>query len=198
MENTNQMLAAITTDMSVTITDLVAAMVSRWENNLFTLKDELSQQINQINKDIDLVAGLVILAGKELFEPYSKVVIPAGLPMTFKADAPTVKWPTGDTLGKVVVHFVVTIRKEENQYRDSSSGKMEFDIPAEHLTNYDGLVKQRDELTQRLSTVLVEIKSVSRKERQLRGQLLEQKFHDQGFADLIQRPEFANLLTVKI
>lgn len=197
MEN-NQVLSTIKTDMTVTITDLVAAMVSRWETSLFELKDQLNQQIAQLNKDIELVTGQVVQAGNQMFEPMSKLVIPEGLPMSFKHDKCNVTWPTGDTVGKISVRFIVTCQTPGNDYTNNASGKVEFDIPAEYLTNYQDLINKRDDLTQQLTKVLVEIKSVSRKERQLRGKLLEQKLQGQGFDELVNQPEFANLLTVNI
>lgn len=74
---------------------------------------------------------------------------------------------------------------------------VKFPISATDGSTHNTLEADLKSLNTELVDTMAEIKSVSRKERQVRGKLSEMKLEQSGFADLANNPEMLKLITIE-
>jgi hypothetical protein len=67
-------------------------------------------------------------------------------------------------------------------------------IPASYIKKHDSLVEQLNDLRKEFAEVLVALKSVARKERQVRGKIAMRKLEDSGYASLMADQELMQLV----
>lgn len=173
------------TDIEVSMDDVVSAFVSQYENNLFARKKELGAQIKAVEATIrdNEKAVLKVVNGDQ----WKKEKLPFGL--KYKVGEGEICW------GTKTVDFKITIRKnEEVRYGETISLVKEKKIPAAHIKVNDDAHKELDALRSDLQEVLLSLKQVARKERQVRGRIAMRKLEDSGYASLMQDAELMQLV----
>lgn len=183
-----QAFQAMTTDLQVSMDDVVSAFVSQYENNLYARKKDLSKQIRALEEDLGQVEKDV--RGNVTSDEFTDHVLPFGL--TIKSNEGTIDY------AKKTITFGIEI-KEHNSSRWSNSISINKSkkIPAKFINRHDKIVKQLDALRADLSEVLVNLKSVTRKERQVRGRIALRKLEDSGYASLMADPELIQLVQLE-
>ena len=157
---------------------------------LFERKDELSKNIKTIKDDIkSLDDKLIKSIVKSDYEGSISV-----LNVTSKVDEVNIRWDKkkGDFL-------VVDVKVKDNDNTDrwsSSSFMKDVNVridKSDSKVHYE-LENRLEELKTELTEVMGLIKSVSRKERQVRGRISEMKLAESGFSGLLESPELLKLI----
>ncbi len=180
---------AMTTDMVCTMDDVVSAFVATYESNLFARKKELSRLLKDKESDLRSLDKRVLAAlnGDE----YETVIQPFDL--IAEVDTKSIHW---DENGDNEVRFGLIIKTNDDRayYNNKIAITRSKPIPPklieEHATLNDDIKPLRVEL----SEVLDNIKSIDRKERQVRGRIAIRKLEDSGYSNLMEDNELKLLV----
>ncbi len=198
MEQNSQALASLTVNANIGMDEVVSVFVSRYEDQLFERKDLLSEQIRLLKKQLsDLDKDILRAVNLDQFN----ISIPV-LNMTGKVDknGPSVNW-TGSynyAAKSIGVCIIMEMTQEGGGNREHQANHYYHNIP---ISEED--VKRKEKIDAdiaNLSTELVEvmnqIKSVGRKERQIRGKISELKLAESGHLELLNNPELLKLTSL--
>lgn len=180
-----QAFQAMTTDIEVSMDDVVSAFVSQYENNLYTRKKELGKSIRALEGELEKFEKEIRerVRGDE-FKDYN---LPFGLIIT--VDKGTIDYTNKE------VKFTVKIKeKNASRWSNEITINKEKPIPAAILKKRKKVNDELDVLRSDLTEVLVNLKSVARKERQVRGRIAIRKLEDSGYASLMQDQELIQLV----
>lgn len=178
---------AIETDLQVSMDDVVSAFVSQYENNLYDRKKQLTGDIKAIEDKLDEISNTV--HDKVNGDSYEQV-LPFDLKLKISKGA--INWH------EELVKFELTITsKDGGHYSSTIKLNKEKKIPAAQISAYKKVSAALTDLRADLSEVLVSLKSVNRKERQVRGRIAMRKLEDSGYASLMQDSELAQLVQLE-
>ncbi len=188
-------IAKMTSDVNVGIDEVVSVFVSQYEDNLFTKKKDLSSQIKEVKrsqKDLDTRLKASINTST-----YETTI--ASLGLKSKVEDVDVEWGEGNYRKKSNPSIEIKVEisdtdKSGDRYHSSMNKTFKFDISKAdvklHKDNKDELESLGNELTE----VMGLIKSVSRKERQVRGRISSLKLKDAGYEDLLNDTDILKLV----
>ena len=178
---------AMQTDLQVSMDDVVSAFVSQYESNLFARKKELTGIIRDLEKGLsDNRAEILKNVNGDEYEKEAQR-LPFGL--TAKVKPGEIEWEDNKVL------FAIEIKNPlGSPYGSTLTLKRTQAIPAKYRKIKDKISKELDEVRADLGEVLVALKSVARKERQVRGRIAMRKLEDSGYASLMQDEELAQLV----
>lgn len=180
---------AMQTDIQISMDDVVSAFVSQYENNLYARKKDLTTQIKAIEAKHEKLTKEVkkIADGESLV----KEKLPFGLTLALTETA--ISWESK------VVNFVIEIKnpKKSGYYHNSLSVTKNKPISTAKIKEHDKMQEELTDLRSILAETLVSLKSVARKEREVRGRIAIRKLEDSGYADLMQDGELAQLVQLE-
>lgn len=177
---------AMQTDIQVSMDDVVSAFVSQYENNLYDRKKELTTAIKAVEAT-DRALDETIL--KKVTGDSFDAALPMGL--TCKVSKGELNW------SHKRVNFKIKIalgERESGYYSNNININKHKPIPAAQIKTHKKLEKELEELRSDLGEVLVALKSITRKERQVRGRIAVRKLEDSGYANLMEDSELAQLV----
>lgn len=175
---------AMQTDIQISMDDVVSAFVSQYENNLFARKKELTASIRTVEENL---AKFIKALRKKITGDSFKTTLPFGLKM--KVDDGGIDWEDAE------VTFVITIEPKNNhRYSNNIIVNKTKPILAASVKAHEKLQTELSALRADLGEVLVSLKSVTRKERQVRGRIAIRKLEDSGYANLMQDEELVKLV----
>ena len=176
---------AMQTDLQVSMDDVVSAFVSQYENNLFARKKELGNEVKRVEAELKGVTDIV--RAKVTGDDFAKEKLPFGLKL--QVEDGVIDWNNDR------VNFTISINKDfESRYGSTIQVQKTKPIPVAQIRAYKKLSDELEQLRADLSEVLVNLKSVTRKERQVRGRIAMRKLEDSGYASLMQDEELAQLV----
>lgn len=180
--------AAMQTDIQVSMDDVVSAFVSQYENNLYSRKSALSKDIRKLEQESanNQEKLLKTVTGEE----YKGETLPFGLSYTVSSGA--VDWKEKQ------IKFAIEVKEKGANSRWSStiSVSMYKKIPAAFIKEHNRINDELAVLRAELSEVLMSLKTVARKERQVRGRIAIRKLEDSGYADLMKDAELIKLVQI--
>lgn len=199
-----EVLSRLTTDVNVGMEEVVGVFVSQYEETLYNRKDELQDEIKRLKKELSTL-------DKALLEQYNQTR--ANYDMTnsvlgIKAEMTGVDlvWSRkedydlkGGKGSNSVVKITVTVSDlDKPRERYSSRGSFNkiflIDIPETDVSKKKSLDDELSERTTDLQEVLQLIKSVSRKERQIKGRISKMKLDQAGYGELLENAELLQLI----
>ncbi|HEX04750.1 MAG TPA: hypothetical protein ENH10_06285 [Bacteroidetes bacterium] len=179
---------AMQTDIQVSMDDVVSAFVSKYENNLYARKKELTAAIKDVEETAD---ALTKALRKKINGDSYKTPMPLDLEM--KVDNGAINWEHAK------VDFQINISQKNNsRYGNTINVSKTKRIPAAQVRAYKKLQKELSSLRSDLCEILVALKSVTRKEREVRGRIAIRKLEDNGYGDLMQDSELALLVQLDV
>lgn len=192
-------VSAITANVNVGIDEVCSVFVSQYEDNLFAKKKDLSAQIKSLKTDIkDLDARLVNSIDTAQYD----ITVPV-LNLTSKVDDISVVWK-GDKedsyssrnikVSSIVVRIDVEDSDDTDRYKSSLTKSVNVTISAADEKTHNNLETELSDANGELVEVMGLIKSVSRKERQIRGRISAKKLEESGFEGLLTSPEMLKLV----
>ncbi len=187
-------LSAMNTNVDVGMNEVVSVFVSKYEDGLFAKKDDLSAAIRVLKQELSDFDKSV----RELVDSSEYDAKVPNLGFTFK-------------MGDVKVNWEKTWSTEANTYtinvemHDSSAKRdgavytktIVKAIPSKIIKQREDVNKALEEKNAELLEVMTLIKSVSRKERQIRGRISEMKLAESGFSGLLDNPDMLKLVEIK-
>lgn len=182
------------TDLTVSMDDVVSAFVAKYEVNLFDRKKELQSEIKLAEASLKAVEKAVLKAvtGDEWNR-----AIPA-FDLVAKLNDTTAHWADEDDESKNRVSFSIDIRRKGDDtgsyYRSALTVVKNKPIPSKFVTERRALLKALAPARSELAEVLNNIKSITRKERQVRGRIAMRKLEDSGYASLLDDVELKQLV----
>jgi hypothetical protein len=180
---------AMQTDIQVSMDDVVSAFVSQYENNLFERKKELAGTIRGLEKELCYIDKAVLT--KVTGETFSKQNLPFNLKIT--VDAGVIQWNTSN------VAFSIAIKQNDSSRYGNTITFTEYKpVPVAQVRANERLSAELSVVRSELSEVLVSLKSVTRKERQVRGRIAIRKLEDSGYANLMQDEELVKLVQLDV
>ena len=173
------------TDIQVSMDDVVSAFVSQYENNLYARKKELTASIKDVEERLDDIKDVV--KAKVNGDSY-KTKMPFGLELDISSGE--INWIKEE----VLFNLSITTAGNQNRYGNTITVAKTKPIPAVQIRAHKKATEELSGLRAELGEVLVSLKSVTRKERQVRGRIAMRKLEDSGYASLMQDEELAKLV----
>ena len=187
-------LNQISANVNVGMDEVVSVFVAKYEDGLFAKKDELSAAIRTLKQEMG---------------DFDKTIIESVDPSEYDAKVPTLGFTF--KMGEVSIRWEKNWQGEANTYTISvdmydSSAKRDGAVFTKSIVKPipSKIVKQREEVKKALEDknaelmeVMSQIKSVGRKERQIRGRISEMKLAESGFSGLLDNPEMLQLVQIK-
>lgn len=184
-------VSAITTDVKVGMDEVVSMFVAKYEDGLFAKKDSLQAKIRVAKAALtDLDKMLIGSVDKSTYH----VEVPQ-LGFTFKAGEVSVNW--GEGYRKEKNSIVVELKMFDKSDKDSHgvyTKHMFVPISQVDIDERQRLNSEVEQSTTELTEVMGLIKSVSRKERQIKGKISEMKMEQAGFRDVMDNPDLQKLI----
>jgi hypothetical protein len=175
------------------INEVVSVFVSKYENGLFAKKDVLQADLKKAKKAIEDHDSVVI--GTVDKRHYDAKVEALGL--TFHVTDVSVSWAKNDTDYGVKKGINVSVSMRDGNDRHSWSKIVNLPLSKDQVAVHETLTANSKQIESELMEVLTAIKSVSRKERELRGRISEMQLQRAGFADLINDDGLQQLIAIK-
>lgn len=193
----------MTSDVNVGMDEVVGVFVSRWEDSLYSKKDELSKNIKTVKAELESFEKTVLDQFRLHRGQYDQNITALGL-NSVCSDVELVWDRSSDYntknlkgLANSVAVFKVQIKDvdDRSSYGSSAINKNFYQpISDSDLERRKEINGRLGDLGSELQEVLLKIKGVSRKERQIRGRISEMKLKDAGFEELIENPDLVGLI----
>lgn len=185
-EQTAMTVQALSANVNVGMNEVVSVFVSKYETGLFEKKDDLSDKIKVVKQELtDLDKTVKATVNVNDY----RTSVPA-FSLTFSVSSIDVSWAT-----KVIKVHVDMNEKGVSYSRWSKT--IEVKIDDEYVTKHSEASKRVADLSAELLEVMGLIKSVSRKERQIRGHISELKLAESGLSSLLNDSAIMKLIEVK-
>jgi len=186
-------ISTMTSNINVGMDEVVSVFVAKYESGLFAKKDDLSAKIKAIKQEIEQIDRDLV---KSVDSTDYDVTVPK-LGLLFKMGEVLIHWGETYHHAKNTMMIEIAMFDKSDDYQRAIFTKMENrPIPADVVTKRDEAKSQLAVLTGELMEVMGLIKSVSRKERQIRGKISEMKLAESGKAGLLDNPEMLQLIQI--
>ena len=190
-----KVLAEISTNVNVGIDEVVAVFVTKYENGLFDRKDEISRLIKAVKADQKALDKKLVEIDVSEYE-IKKIPV---LNVQSSVSSVDVQWNSADNENdkdSPVVRIRVTIRDldTKDRYSDHMSKSVYVPISKPDIKLFVSNKAELADLNAQLLEVMTLIKSVSRKERQVRGKISEMKLAESGLKGLLTDNNILSLI----
>lgn len=188
-------LSAITADVNVGMNEVVSVFVARFETTLLAKKAELAATIKLAKSELtDLEHKLIASVDKTKFEG----AIP-GAGIRAVVESVTVAWEKQyySPANSIVVNINIVDSKNNDDDDDDktlTSFRRNFKIDKAIVDERASIENKIKDLNAELLGILDQLKSVGRKERQIRGRIAEMKLESSGLSELVNNPELLKLV----
>lgn len=184
-------VSQMTANVNVGIDEVVSVFVAKWEDGLHAKRENLAKQIKVTKQQQqDLTDRLEASVDKSQYEMKNTV-------LGIEAQVEGVDVELGLKENRIVVRVEISDTDSKRSYGDSFDKFFYLPISAEDVQLYNDLKNELTQLQADLLQVMTEIKSVSRKERQVRGRISEMKLEQSGLTELLSNPSMLQLIEVK-
>jgi len=177
---------AMNTQLDVSMDDVVSAFVAKYENNLFSRKKELTSEIRLLETSL---SDNTDAAQASIDDSAYTTTIPE-FELKTAISGRSFDWDDGEVTFNILITRIGLSSHYGNQITISRIKR----IPARFIKLHTKINDELALLRRELAEVLEGIKSVNRKERQVRGQIAIRKLEDSGYASLMDDPELAQLV----
>ncbi|RWZ84354.1 MAG: hypothetical protein EO766_17295 [Hydrotalea sp. AMD] len=191
-------LSQINTNITVGIDDVVNVFISRYETGLNKQRTSNQAIIKDLNVKIKAVTDSILDQAKQYVEIMNiEGEVNNGIFTLFTSigkDSYQLKIEQKHVQYKI--NTKIKSNTSNDHYNKETSGSIygEFQISESDLEQYNDLMSQKAQITAILTQINNDLRNVGSKERQVRGQIAEQKLVSQGMQDLINDPTILALI----
>lgn len=175
---------------SVGVGEVVAVYVARWEKMLKEKRSSLSEQIKKAKQLLnDLDKGIIGTLNQDEFNKE----FPSPFNFVGKVRNVEVNWNRNWDRAANTLNFTVEFcrgQKVLSSYQDYVA------IPQLYVTRHEELEQEIKELSSQLTQVMMEMKSISSKERELKAKLLEQQLEQAGWGGILKDERLLQMVEV--
>lgn len=184
-------LSNIAFDAKIDMNDVVSAFVTRYETALYDRKEALSAEIKALKQSIkDIEQRLIDSVNKDEYAvtlPLHKIRV-----ANVQVDVKWVAEYNSNNANTIAVSM--TVYMANSSYGQSNTIYLPIDQATVGEKNViDEVLKVKES---ELLDVFGLIKTIARKERQIRGHIAEQKMQQAGMEDLLQDPTLKQLVSM--
>jgi hypothetical protein len=198
---TGKAIELMTSDVNVGIDEVVSVFVSQYEDNLFAKKKELSAEIKRVKKEITALDKRLIA---DVDRSEYDITVPV-LNLKSKVEDVSIIWKGEEDeddyssrkvkVSSIVISIEIEDKdKDSDGWRNSITKRVKSKISKTDENLHTALLKEQSSLSSELTEVLGLIKSVSRKERQVRGRISAKKLEASGYEGLLNDSEMLALV----
>ena len=191
-------LAGVTVSATVSMSEIVDVFIARYEGELEQKRKDVQAKVAEHNKQIKTLTDRVLNVAKQNVSNLIQVGTVANKYVTTTTEVNdfSANWD------KNAVSFRYNISIEtkfgDNWSRSSSSSVTSHDpINQVDVDEYKDLMAQKTTLIETLNQVNTDLRSISSKERQVRGLIAQEKLIEAGMEELLQNPELLKLIQVQ-
>lgn len=186
-------LTAMTSNVNVGMNEVVSVFVAKYEDSLFAKKEALSISIRDVKAHLSSIDNALIKSVNP--KDYEATVPKLGL--EFKMGDVSVHWEADychkkNTLVVEIEMFDASDSRNHASYTKCHAIPIQPSVIADRAETQDRLAQLNADLLE----VMTLIKTVSRKERQIRGRISEMKLAECGMSELINNPELLQLVNL--
>lgn len=183
-------VSAMSANVNIGIDEVVSVFVTKYEDQLFDRKTDLSARIKQTKQELtDLENKLK--SGVDTSQYESKMPV---LGLTSTVESVKVRFNNKLAESNVAISVKISDDDDRSRYSGSLTKTFEVSISSADFEENKSLKEKLENLNTELMEVMGLIKSVSRKERQIRGKISEMKLKESGFESLLESEEMLSLV----
>ena len=173
---------------NIGIDEVVSVFVSQYETNLFERKSELSSTIKSLKGELESFEKGV--EGSVGVEKYKQSFPILNITSEVEKDGVSVSWRDK------VINITVTLTDNDSKrsYGGTFTKRIEKKINKSDLNKHSKLESDIEEVNGELVEVMGLIKTVSRKERLVRGKISEMKLKESGYSNLLENEDMLKLV----
>lgn len=183
---------SVTSNVNVGMDEVVSVFVSQYETNLFNKKDKLSDEIKRLKAALEGLEETTILSvNHSQYEMTNEV-----LGISSEVGQISVDW-SNDKKNVPTISIPVEIKNNDTDQGYGSRGFTKYikiEVDSSFVAEYQRLDQEKAELNSELTSVMGLIKSVGRKERQIRGQISASKLKEAGAEGLLNDESILSLV----
>ena len=184
-------LSLIQTNVNVGMDEVVNVFVSKYEDGLYVKKDDLSSKIKVVKREIETLDKTLI--SNTSTSQYETSVVSLGL--VSKVESVKVIWATEhEKTNKINININIKDIDSKSSYGNSMTKTIVVEIGQTDVVQHKTLLDDLQRLNDDLMNVMNEIKSISRKERQIRGKISEMKLEQSGLNELLNNKDMLSLI----
>ena len=190
MKNKNEvsLFDQMDTKMNVGLDEVVNVFVSEYETNLHTEKNRLSKLMRETKSELKQFIADLELNLRTANKKYETKIELLGLESYVNSVSPN--WDKGTYV------TVIRIKSTDPKDKGDMSRRYIAKLTAKDVKRNKTLNEEIDVLNKELQTILAKIKDVSRKERQVRGEISRRKLENAGMDSLLGNKEMLKLIQV--
>ena len=189
-------VASLSTNVNVGMDEVVSVFVSKWEKSLFERKKDLSDKIKQVKDDLKI--HTTSLENSVDTSKYEMKIPELGIASTI--DSVDVSWAdrdekrSKDNKSEIIVRVEIADTANSDRWRSTLDKKFITPISKADVKKHNDLEDELSDLNGELIEVMGLIKSVSRKEREIRGAIAERKLQESGLQSLLEDDSMLQLV----
>lgn len=187
----------INANLNVGIDDVVNVFISKYEDGLIAQRTSKQLEVKQINNQINQVVEELDAEVERFKEQYEQTITIGTLKSEYSIKKNcTTLWESQKVI--CTVSILTTVAGQTDSYYCGSNSivKVDMTIPNEIQSEYKQLLSSKTILLEQLQELNGLLRDVSRKERQVRGRIAEQKLENLGMTDLLNEPSLLKLVQV--
>ena len=181
----------ISNKAQIALPDIVSIFISQYETKLYEKKHDLQDAIADISKEISDHEKEV--ADNMKYSEFINVKIPKLGMISGLVDGPEVSWHS-EAIGVQIGIF----KSEDDEKHRAPLFKRTYrkPIPKADLNKHEKQLEKLQVFKDELSKTLSNITDMSRKERQVKARISEQRLQEQGLESFLQDKEMLKLIAV--
>ena len=195
----NKFVKEISTNLEVGMDEVVNVFVTQYEDNLHDRKDFLQKQIKTVKKEFnDFNDDILNDVDKSLYQ--SENVL---LGISTHVTNTTVVWnKTEEYKYKKIANLPQSLIDISVNVMDTSNKSLSFtksfyvSISVSNINKHNDIKSKLSDLNTELVDILVQIKSISRKERQIRGNISKMKLEQSCYDGLLEDWNLQKLIKI--
>ncbi len=185
----------IQSNVTVGMDDLVNVFIAKYETSLINQRNTLQDQLKDFNKIISGLGETAINDAKQAVQEFNIPKFKNGYVsiITTIGDEFKLNWEKKHVTFDITTNVKSSVKvdyRDEQESHITSAVSLAPDI----ISSYEHNMEEKRLVMENLSNINNELRDISRKERQVRGQIAERKFVASGLEDLLNDQELVKLI----
>jgi len=184
-------ISNLSANINVGIDEVVTVFVSQYEEKLFDKRKELNSELTDVTKQLqsleEEVANTVDI----------KQYVTEGTVIGVKTEVTDVNivWDRNSKKREPEIVVCVEVKSTfKTDYNNNFSHNFKFPIDQKYVKINDGLEEDKERISSELVEINNQIKSIGRKERQVRAKVASMKLEESGYTDLLSNSDLVGLI----
>jgi len=184
-------ISNLSANINVGIDEVVTVFVSQYEEKLFDKRKELNSELTDVKKQLqsleEEVANTVDI----------KQYVTEGTVIGVKTEVTDVNivWDRNSKKREPEIVVCVEVKSTfKTDYNNNFSHNFKFPIDQKYVKINDGLEEDKERISSELVEINNQIKSIGRKERQVRAKVASMKLEESGYTDLLSNSDLVGLI----